>query len=249
MFGIGKNRGWESPLKRFLRRLRLALQMALLLLLADLCYLAGMWPDWNLYAEGPIFKSKFIKVYEHARHEGGGPPLRWRPIPLEKMSHHLIHSVIVAEDGRFYQHPGFDRVAFEEAMEENAARRRLVYGASTISQQTVKNLLLSPSRNPLRKWHELLLTLGMELFVEKDRILELYLNLAEFGPGIYGVEAASRAYWQKSASRLSRRQAAELAATLPAPKDHNPRTRTAFFRERTRKVLRDMARTRNYASG
>ncbi len=242
MFGFRKKRGWETPLERLVRRLRLTLRILLFLLIADLIYVAGMWPDWGIYSEGPIFKSRFIKTYQHDRAQHGGPELRWRPIPLEKMSRHLLRSVIVAEDGRFYDHIGFDKVAFEEAMEYNVERRRFVYGASTISQQTIKNLLLSPSRNPLRKWHELLLTLGMELFLEKERILELYLNLAEFGPGIYGVEAASRAYWGIPASRLSRRQAAELAATLPAPKEHNPRTRTKFFRSRTRKLLQQMAR-------
>ncbi len=247
MLGFGKNRGWETPLERFLRRLRLGVRLFLLLLVADLIYVAGMWPDWGLYSEGPIFKSSFIKTYEHRRHEEGGPPLRWTPIPLEKMSPHLIRAVVVAEDGRFYSHAGFDKIALEEAMEYNVANRRLAYGASTISQQTVKNLLLTPSRNPLRKWHELLLTLGMEIFLDKDRILELYLNLAEFGPGIYGAEAASRAYWGIPASQLSRRRAAELAASLPSPRENNPRSRTKFFEERARKVMRQVAQARLYA--
>ena len=115
--------------------------------------------------------------------------------------------------------------------------RRIIYGGSTISQQTVKNLFFTPSRNPMRKWHELLLTLGMERALEKRRILELYLNLAEFGRGVYGVEAASRRYYGVSASDLSRIQAAELAASLPAPRKHNPGTRTEFFEARTEKLL------------
>ena len=168
----------------------------------------------------------------------GGPPLRWQPVRLEAMSPHLVRFVLTGEDSRFYDHHGFDHAAFEEAMEENFERRRLLYGASTISQQTVKNLLLSPSRNPIRKWHELLLTLGMELSLDKERILELYLNVAELGVGVYGVEAAARTYWGISAAQLSERQAAELAATLPAPRKHNPHTRSAFFRQRTRKLLR-----------
>ncbi len=240
MFGRRRIRsgGVLGSVRRFGRRVRLALWLALLFFVGDLVYVAGMWPDWDLYAEGPIFKSRFIQTYQHERRREGWPRLLWRSVPLERVSPHLIRAVVLAEDGRFYSHKGFDRAAFREAMEYNLARRRLVHGASTISQQTVKNLFLGPSRNPMRKWHELLLTVGMELELEKDRILELYLNVAEFGLGIYGVEAAAQAYWGIPAARLSRRQAAELAATLPAPKHHNPRLRTAFFENRSRKLLR-----------
>jgi monofunctional biosynthetic peptidoglycan transglycosylase len=225
---------------RLLRRLRLACWIALLALIGDLVYVAGMSPEWDLYAEGPIQKSSFMKRYERERAREGWPRLRWRPVPLASIPPHVIQAVLAAEDSRFYDHAGFDRDAFEEAMEQNLARRRVIYGGSTISQQTVKNLLLGPSRNPVRKWHELLLTLGMELSLEKRRILEIYLNVAEFGVGVYGVEAAARAYWGVGVSELSRRQAAELAATLPAPRTHNPKTRTEFFRARSAKLLRQM---------
>ena len=233
--------GLLGSARRLGRRVRLVLWLAALFLVGDLVYVAGMWPDWELYTEGPIFESRFIRTYQHERGREGWPRLLWRPVPLERVSPHLIRAVVLAEDGRFYSHKGFDRTAFREAMQYNLARRRLVYGASTISQQTVKNLLLEPSRNPLRKWHELLLTVGMELELEKDRILELYLNVAEFGLGIYGVEAAAQAYWGIPAAQLSRRQAAELAATLPAPRRHNPRLRSAFFEARSRKLLRRLA--------
>jgi monofunctional biosynthetic peptidoglycan transglycosylase len=123
-------------------------------------------------------------------------------------------------------------------MEYNLSEKRLVYGASTISQQTVKNVFLNPSRNPLRKWHELILTIGMERSLSKKRILEHYINVAEFGRGIYGVDAAARYYWGIPASRLSNRQAIELAATLPSPVDNNPKTRTKSFDRRVRKIRR-----------
>ncbi len=221
--------------------LRLAAKAAVLLFVCDLAYVAGVSPDWDLYAEGPIFKTSFMKRYEHQRVREGGPPLRWKPVELEAISPHVVSFVLAAEDSRFYDHSGFDKVAFDAAMEVNLARRRIVYGASTISQQTVKNLLLGPSRNPVRKWHELLLTLGMELQLEKERILEIYLNVAELGAGIYGVEAAARAYWGIPASELSRRQAAELAASLPAPRRHNPKTRTRFFERRAQRLLRQLS--------
>jgi monofunctional biosynthetic peptidoglycan transglycosylase len=112
-----------------------------------------------------------------------------------------------------------------------------VFGASTISQQTVKNLFLTPSRNPLRKWHELILTWGMERQLSKRRILDIYLNVAQFGRGVYGVQAASQAYWGVNADQLSPAQAAELVATLPSPVKNNPSTRTRYFERRSKKLL------------
>ena len=105
-------------------------------------------------------------------------------------------------------------------------------GASTISQQTVKNMFLSLSRNPLRKWHELLMTLAMEKNLTKDRILDIYLNIAEMGKGLYGIEAASRYYFAKASYKLSSIMTIELAATLPNPKKDNPRTRVEHFKEK-----------------
>lgn len=150
----------------------------------------------------------------------------------------MVRAIIVAEDARFYSHSGIDMEALKAAMEYNLSEKRFIYGGSTISQQTVKNIFLSPSRNPLRKWHELLLTIGMERKLSKKRILELYLNVAEFGRGIYGVEAAARYYWGISAARLSARQSIQLAATLPSPVTHNPDTRTKIFNKRVRKISR-----------
>ena len=150
----------------------------------------------------------------------------------------MIRALIVAEDANFYSHRGVDIDALKEAMEYNLSEKRLIYGGSTISQQTVKNVFLSPSRNPLRKWHELVLTIGMERSLSKKRILEHYINVAEFGRGIYGVDAAARYYWGIPASRLSIRQAIELAATLPSPVDNNPKTRTNFFNRRIKKIRR-----------
>jgi len=123
-------------------------------------------------------------------------------------------------------------------MHYNLDRGRLVYGGSTISQQTAKNLFLSPSRNPLRKWHELVLTLAMEHYLSKRRIMEYYLNVAQFGHGLFGVDAAARRYWGIPASRLSRRQAIELAASLPSPATTNPSARTKTFLNRVNKISR-----------
>ena len=214
-------------------------KVLLLVFVMDTGYLIGIWPDWKIYAEGPIQQSSFIRNYiaEHYRHRDW-PPLRWQPVSINKIPRHMIRALIVAEDARFYSHSGIDTEALKQAMETNLSKKRFVYGGSTISQQTIKNIFLSPSRNPLRKWHELVLTIGMERNISKQRILSLYLNIAAFGRGIYGVNAAARYYFGVPASRLSVRQSIELAATLPAPVKHNPKTRTRFFQRRVRKIAR-----------
>ena len=221
------------------RTLRWSWRVLPVLIMMDLGYLIGIWPDWELYAEGPIKRSSFILSYEFEQHRHADwPKLRWNPVPIATIPRSMVRAVIVAEDARFYEHEGVDIEALKSAMEYNLSEKRLVYGGSTISQQTVKNIFLSPSRNPLRKWHELVLTIGMERNLSKQRILEHYLNVAEFGRGIYGVDAAARYYWGIPASGLTSRQAIELAATLPSPAGNNPKTRTRQFQHRVNKVQR-----------
>ena len=245
----------KSPIKTWISRIKLVLAQAprvakairygwkalILIMIMDTGYLIGIWPAWEEYSEGPIQRTAFIRTYifEQYRHRDW-PSLRYSPVPISRISENMVKAVVVAEDSRFYQHSGFDTDALKAAMEYNLSEKRLVYGASTISQQTVKNIFLSPSRNPLRKWHEITLTFGMERHLSKRRILELYLNAAEFGRGIYGVQAAARHYWGINASELSPKQAAELAATLSAPVNHNPATRTQYFNKRLKKIMRYM---------
>jgi monofunctional biosynthetic peptidoglycan transglycosylase len=224
-------------LARSQRWLRWALRILLILLVIDLIYLASIWPDWKGLSTGAIPKSSFMQAYEDRRPARGWGPMAWQPVPLSRIPRHMIRAVIVAEDSRFYAHSGFDLIAIKEALDYNIDRGKLVFGASTISQQTVKNLFLSPSRDPLRKWHELILTWGMEHNLRKSRILELYLNIVEFGRGIYGVQAAARAYYGVNVEQLDLAQAAELAATLPSPVKNNPATRTESFERRTQRVL------------
>ncbi len=221
----------------FVPWLRWGTASLVLFLIVDSYYLSTIWPDWNKLATKPTPQSSFIVRYQSQYHRNKWPRLQWKPIHLETVSKHMQRAVVVAEDSRFYQHEGFDLIAFKEAMGYNVSERRLAFGASTISQQTVKNLFLSPSKNPLRKWHELIMTWGMEKNLSKKRILELYLNIVEFGRGVYGVEAAARHYWKISATQLSLTQAAELAATLPSPIKHNPRNRTKAFERRVQKIL------------
>lgn len=221
------------------RVFRFGLKLVPVLILMDLGYLVGVWPNWSLYSEGPIQSSSFIRsyVFEQYRHRDW-PKLRWQPVSVNQIPRNMIRALIVAEDARFYEHSGVDTEALKVAMEHNLSEKKFIFGGSTISQQMIKNVFLSPSRNPLRKWHELVLTIGMERNLSKKRILELYLNVAEFGRGIYGVEAAARHYWGIPAAKLTNRQAIMLAATLPAPVNHNPDTRTNFFKNRVKKIQR-----------
>lgn len=227
--------GSVSKLRRILRW---GWRIALLVLLLDIFYLLSIWPDWDGISHGRISKSSFIHRYElRQQADSALPELAWRPVSLQYIPQNLRRAVIAAEDARFYQHNGFDLIAFKEAMDTNLELGQLRYGASTISQQTIKNLYFSASRNPLRKWHELVLTLGMEMNLSKNRILETYLNIAEFGQGVYGVEAAAWHYWGIPVLALNGIQAAELAATLPSPIKHNPRTRTTQFLQRRDRIL------------
>ncbi len=223
------------------RLVKRSVQLLLLILLLDVVYLWWLMPNWDELAKGPVPKSAFIKEYEAQRADNTKlPKLRWQPVPLSSIAKPMRRAVVVAEDGRFYEHEGFDVAALQDAWEYNLERHKFAIGGSTLSQQLAKNLFLTPSRNPLRKWHEVWLTAIMEQQLNKHRILELYLNVAEFGPGIYGVEAASRKYWGISARQLSTQQAIELAATLPGPKKHNPATRTRFFNNKVKKIGRHM---------
>jgi monofunctional biosynthetic peptidoglycan transglycosylase len=156
------------------------------------------------------------------RSDGTASPKRATPV-LERM-------VIIAEDSRFRTHHGIDFIEIGEALRTGGRR-----GASTITQQLAKNLYLSPSRNPLRKLKEAVTALRLELALPKDRIMALYLNVAEWGPGVWGVAAASEAYFGVPPSRLTDAQAAALAATLPQPRTSNPAYRPA--RMLARRVL------------
>ena len=185
---------------------------------------------------------------------------RYRPVPLDSMARPLREAVTTGEDARFWDHAGLDYVEIRHAMGyqrtsfawssardrqelwrvagHSWGRREALRGASTITQQVAKNLYLSSSRNPLRKIKEALTAYRLEWALGKQRILELYLNIAELGDGMWGVEAASRRYFNASARRLTETQAAALAATLPFPLRSNPAYRPNRMRRRQDLILR-----------
>ena len=156
--------------------------------------------------------------------------------PLSRISPDLQHAVIAAEDGRFYQHHGVDWQEVQKVVDQDVEKGRLGRGGSTITQQLVKNLFLSTSRSVVRKAVELPLALAAEVILSKRRILELYLNAIEWGPGIYGAEAASRAWYGIPASRVNREQAARLAALIPSPLRRKPGRMNAYSTEIQRRM-------------
>jgi monofunctional glycosyltransferase len=147
---------------------------------------------------------------------------RYDYVPVERISSNLRRAVVAAEDARFYRHRGFDWEEVRAARELAARRGTEPRGASTISQQLVKNLYFTTHRSYLRKGLEVTITPLAETILGKDRILELYLNVVEWGPGVYGAEAAARHHYGVSAAELSRERAARLAAVLPAPRSRSP---------------------------
>ena len=169
--------------------------------------------------------------------EGEGLDRRWRP--LAAISPQLPRAVIAAEDNRFCEHAGFDWPELRGQLDRALAGER-ARGASTLTMQVAKNVLLWPGRDPLRKLLEAALTPPLELAWGKRRIMEVYLNVAETGPGMYGAEAAARGHFGKPASELTRREAALIAAVLPNPRAWSPRRPTAYIRRRAATIERRM---------
>ena len=163
-------------------------------------------------------------------------------IPLSSISPYLIKAVLIAEDDKFWSHEGFDYESIQKAIEKDLKAGKFKFGGSTISQQLVKNLYLSPSKNPFRKIREALITWRMEKVLSKRRILELYLNVAEWGNGIFGIEAASRHYYGKPTSALVPEEAARLAAVLPNPIRYNPLGDSRYVTNRANLIYSIMVR-------
>ena len=166
--------------------------------------------------------------------------LRYQWVPYDRISVHLRRAVVAAEDARFVEHDGFDWEMIQKAMAKNEKRGRVVAGASTISQQLAKNLFLSGERSWLRKGQEAIITWMLESTLSKRRILELYLNVAEWGDGIFGAEAAARYHFGTSAASLSPEQAAWLAVILPSPRRYHRGRLTPYLSGRVDTILKRM---------
>lgn len=161
-------------------------------------------------------------------------------VPLNKISPYLINAVLISEDDKFWHHRGIDYEAIKEALEKNIERRRYAFGASTITQQLAKNLYLSSKKSIFRKLREMAIAIQLEMHLRKSRILYLYLNIAEWGEGIFGAEAASLHYFNKHASALTPEEAVRLAAVLPSPRRHSPLDKSLFVERRAAIIYKVM---------
>jgi monofunctional biosynthetic peptidoglycan transglycosylase len=182
-----------------------------------------VYPDVSTLRKVNPKKSAFMEYRENEwLRQGKKKKIVQQWVPLSQISPYLIKAVIIAEDDKFWSHEGFDFDAMQKALEKDLKQKKFKVGGSTISQQLAKNLYLSPSKNPIRKLKEAVLTWRLERNLPKKRIIEIYLNVAEWGDGLFGIEAASRRYYDKPASDLSAPEAAKLAAVLPNPRRYNP---------------------------
>ena len=215
----------------------LALGLAAIFLAVQLSYLARVW-WWRDH--NPVQTAFMHASVERLRAEGKPVRLQQAWMPYDRISSPLKRAVVVAEDARFVDHEGFDWDAIELAMEKNRQRGRVVVGASTISQQLAKNLFLSADRTPWRKGQEAIITVMIERIMSKRRILELYLNVIEWGDGVFGAEAAARHYFGTSAATLGPEAAARLAAMVPNPRYYDRVRNTRWLTRKTGIILARM---------
>ena len=203
--------------------------------------LAVLWltlPEPMALESGWPGTTAYMELRQEQAREGGRPAgLSLEPVPLAAIPRPVRRAVIVAEDAAFWRHGGVDWSEVRAAVTEWWREDERLRGASTLTMQLARNLYLSPERSWLRKARETLLAWRLEARLPKSRILELYLNVVELGDGVFGVEAAAHRYWQVSVSALGPRRAAELAATLPSPREDNPATRTPRFRWRAELIF------------
>lgn len=212
-------------MKTLFRWTRRVLLLILLLIVIWHLWLLGWvlyWKHWNPQ-ETSFMRLRLSTLQE--KHPKARLKHQW--VDYARISPHLKRAVVAAEDDRFVDHDGFDWTGIQRALEKNQKRGKSVAGGSTISQQLAKNLFLSPSRSYLRKGQEAVITLMIETLWDKRRILEVYLNVVEWGDGVFGAEAAARHYYRLPASGLGPAQAARLAVMLPNPrkyeKNYSPR--------------------------
>jgi len=234
----------EPARRRRWPRVRLAIALGLAAAFAALIgFEVWLWPDVGALARQNPRTTAFIERHRAAeRRAGRSDRVAWTFVAYGSISNHLKRAVIVAEDIDFFSHHGFSPTELRAALRRAWEEKRPPRGASTLTQQLAKNLWLSPSRNPVRKAEEALLTLELERRLGTRRILELYLNVAEFGAGVYGAEAAARRYFGKSAAELSETEAAQLAAVLSRPRRWRPGSDSPAYRRQVASIERRMAR-------
>ncbi len=202
-----------------------------------------VFPNIASLKENKPGKTAFMEYREEMWQEKGiEKKIKNTWVPLSRISPYVVKAVIIAEDDKFWSHEGFDFEAMQQALEKDIKKKKFQAGGSTISQQLAKNLYLSPSKNPVRKIKEAIITWRMEKELPKKRIIELYLNVAEMGDGVFGVEAAAQTHYQKHASGLTAREAATLASILPNPRRYKPNGASLYVENRSERIYRIMLR-------
>jgi monofunctional biosynthetic peptidoglycan transglycosylase len=203
----------------------------------------SIYPDiGRLKRENPR-KTAFMEYREREwKSKGKRVKIEKKWVNFSHISPYVVKAVIIAEDDKFWKHRGFDFDAIEKALEKDLSDGSFKFGGSTISQQLIKNLYLSPSKNPVRKLTEAFLTWRMERTLSKRRILELYLNVVEWGEGVFGVEAASLHHYGKPSSLLTAQEASRLVAVLPNPRRYRVSGSSHYVERKSRLIYRIMAK-------
>jgi monofunctional biosynthetic peptidoglycan transglycosylase len=223
---------------RLLRGCWYGVLLALIALtLLQFWFLAHIWYWTSHNPESTAFMRARLEII---RRDEPKARLAHRWVPYSRISSHLKRAVIAAEDDKFVDHAGFDWEAVQKAHEKNLQEGEIVWGASTISQQLAKNLFLPSQRTWWRKAQEAVITAMLEAVLTKRRILEIYLNVVEWGDGVYGAEAAARYHFGVSAAALAPAQAARLAVMLPSPRSYPPGRDTLYLQKRTGTILARM---------
>jgi monofunctional biosynthetic peptidoglycan transglycosylase len=223
---------------------RKVLRYAVFAAAAGFLYIAYVYltlPDVRSLAKDNPRTTAFMELRIREAAEAGRPfTIRQRWVPYAHIASTLRRAVLVAEDAAFFEHDGVDLKELRASLEANWEDGRFTRGASTITQQLAKNLYLSPSRNPMRKLKELMITRRLEAALTKRRILEIYLNVIEWGDGVFGAEAAARAYFGKPAAALTADESALLAGAIINPREHSPAHPSARLRRRQQIIARRM---------
>jgi monofunctional biosynthetic peptidoglycan transglycosylase len=202
-----------------------------------------VYPDVSRLKKENPKKTSFIEYREEEwKKRGKKVRIQKKWVSLGHISPYVMKAVIIAEDDKFWSHKGFDLDAIQKAIEKDIEKGKFKFGGSTISQQLVKNLYLTPSKNPLRKAKEAIITWRIERSMNKRRILEIYLNVVEWGEGIFGIEAAAQHYYSKPAIALGPQEAARLAAVLPNPRRYRPNGSSKYVEKRATIIYDIMVR-------
>lgn len=234
----------RKPRKRN-RAVSFIIRLVLVVILLPIAFVGFylLYPNVSALKENNPEKTAFMRYREREwKQEEIDRKIVHSWVPIGKISPAVVKAVIISEDDKFWTHDGFDIEALEEAARKNLERKEFAFGASTISQQLAKNLYLTPTKSVFRKVKEAIITWRLERTLSKRRIIELYLNVAEWGEGIFGIEAAARHYYHKPAAALNAQQAAHLAAVLPNPRKWNPTGGSRLVERRARRIYTIMAR-------